>query len=83
MLEPGAAVARKYLMRIHELLAGHPLLEINSDDPGLGTYTSLATIAAPGVAPVVDPEITLTGLKPLRRLKRLDHGTLQLDKEPS
>jgi hypothetical protein len=57
-------------MRIHELLAGHPILETDLDDPGTGTTTPLATIPAPGVAPV-DRAFALSRLKPLRRLKHL------------
>jgi hypothetical protein len=63
-------------MRLHELLAGHPLLETELDDPGPGTSTPLATIAAPGVEPVA-PEIALTSLKPLRRLKHLERGAIK------
>jgi hypothetical protein len=60
------------VMRIHELLDGHSL---RWTDPGPGTSTPLATIAAPGAASV-DQEFTLTGLKPLRRLKPLKRGGL-------
>jgi hypothetical protein len=68
-------------MRIQEILAGHPLLETDpgqtdQDDPGLGTSTPLATIGAPGAAPV-DQEFTLAGLKPLRRLKHLKRGAIE------
>jgi hypothetical protein len=73
-------------MRIHELLAGHPLLETDQDNPGPGTSTPLATIAAPGAATggvagvagaePVDQEFPLTGFKPLRRLKHLKQGGL-------
>jgi hypothetical protein len=63
-------------MRIHELLDGHPLRETDMDDPDTGTSIPLATIVAPGAAPVVDPEVVLARSKPLRRLKRLDRGGL-------
>jgi hypothetical protein len=77
-------------MRLHELLAGHSLLEIDlgqteqDDNPGLGSSTPLATMAAPGAAATggvtgfagavpVGQEFKLNRLKPLRRLKRLNH----------
>jgi hypothetical protein len=62
-------------MRIHELLAGHPLRETDQDDPGTGTSTPLATMSAPGTVPV-DQEFTLSRLKPLRHLRRLKRGAL-------
>jgi hypothetical protein len=67
-------------MRIHELLGGRPLRETEYDDLGTGTSTPLATIAAPGAAPgaaSVDPEIALTSLKPLRRLRHLKRGAIK------
>jgi hypothetical protein len=73
-------------MRIHELLAGHPLLEIDQDDnPGLGSNIPLATMASPGAraavshgvgAAPVDHEFVLSRLKPLRRLRSLRRGGL-------
>jgi hypothetical protein len=62
-------------MRIYELFAGHPLLEINSDDAGLGSSTPLAAMAAPGITSV-DQEFALSRLKPLRRLRHLKRGAL-------
>jgi hypothetical protein len=65
-------------MRILELLHGHVLRETDPhDDPGLGSSTPLATIAAPGADPVVDPGVALARLKPLRRLKHLDRGSFK------
>jgi hypothetical protein len=78
-LAPGLSTRwriRKYVMRIHELLAGHALLETEADDPGLGSSTPLATMAAPGAAAVNQGEFKLAGLKPLRRLKSLKRGGL-------
>jgi hypothetical protein len=61
-------------MRLRELLRGYPSPQ--TDDPGRGPSrdpgTPLATVAAP-----VDQELELTGLKPLRRLKRLDRGAVK------
>ena len=62
-------------MRLHELLDDHILHETELDDPGLGSITPLATMAAPGVAPV-DQEFALSRLKPLRHLRRLKRGAL-------
>jgi hypothetical protein len=63
-------------MRIHELLAGHPLHEeTETDGPGLGSTTPLATMAVPGLTPV-DQELALSRLKPLRHLRRLERGAL-------
>jgi hypothetical protein len=70
----------KYGMRLQELLVGYPIRETdlgqtNPDDPGLGSSTPLATMAAPGISPV-DQEFTLPGLKPLRRLRPLRRSAL-------
>ena len=76
-------------MGILELLAGHPLHEETEqdDNPGLGSSTPLATMAAPGAAATggvtssagaapVDQEFALFRLKPLRRLRPFKRGGL-------
>jgi hypothetical protein len=75
-----------YLMRIHESFSDHSNRETASgqtDDPGLGSSTPLATIAAPGAAGTgcagtvpVDQKFKLPGLKPLRRLKHPKRGNV-------
>jgi hypothetical protein len=74
-------------MRIHELLDGYPLQETESDDQGTGPNpnpgTPLTAIAAPGTASIADPEFTLAGLKPLRRLKHLNRSSLDGSRLPS
>lgn len=72
-------------MRMQEFLDGHSLRETDEDEsrrehplatvavPGAATTGGVAGFA--GAAPVYR-EFPLTGLKPLRRLKRLDRRTI-------
>jgi hypothetical protein len=66
------------MMRVHELLAGRTLIRETelADNPGPGSSTPLATMAASGITPV-DQEFALSRLKPLRRLRHLDQGAIK------